>query len=161
MSRAPTLHNHNRHRIAGFFLNSSTLLPHPEKSEKKGKDPGPLSFLSATRSFGRAKSPKQTERSMEVQSPIAEPSSHAPKQTTKVQLERLVAEPGPPSQPPKRSPLCLCCVIEGEDIVFSVDVPASAHVTVLKREIQSERAMGTLQGVGPHILELWKVCVFE
>lgn len=56
------------------------------------------------------------------------------------------------------SSLSLCCIIEDEDIVFLVDVPAQARVTVLKKEIQRERAMDTLQGVGPHILELWKVC---
>ena len=55
--------------------------------------------------------------------------------------------------------MSLCCVIEDEDIVFLVDVPAQARVTDLKKEIQNERAMDTLQGVGPHTLELWKVCV--
>ena len=55
------------------------------------------------------------------------------------------------------SSLCLCCVIEGEDIVFPVDVPAQSRVSALKKEIQSERATDTLQGVDPHILEIWKV----
>jgi hypothetical protein len=57
------------------------------------------------------------------------------------------------------SSLSLCCVIEAEDIVFPVDVPAQARVSALKKEIQRERAMDTLQGVVPHILELWKVGV--
>ena len=55
--------------------------------------------------------------------------------------------------------LYLCCVIEDENIVFLVDVPAQARVTVLKKEIQRERAMGKLQGVDPHTLELWRVSV--
>lgn len=57
------------------------------------------------------------------------------------------------------STLRLCCVIEDEDIVFLVDVPAQARVSALKKEIQRERTLDTLQGVGPHTLELWKVCV--
>ena len=68
-----------------------------------------------------------------------------------------MSEPGPSSQAPMSS-LCLCCVIEDEDIVFLADVPAQARVTVLKKEIQKERAMDTLQGVDPHTLGLWKVC---
>jgi mannose-P-dolichol utilization defect protein 1 len=68
-------------------------------------------------------------------------------------------DPPRPSHAPKMSSLSLCCVIEDEDIVFPVDVPAQARVSALKKEIQRERAMGTLQGVDPHILELWKVCV--
>jgi hypothetical protein len=55
--------------------------------------------------------------------------------------------------------LSLCCVIENEDIVFPVEIPAQARVSTLKKEIQRERSMDTLQGVGPHTLELWKVCV--
>jgi hypothetical protein len=55
--------------------------------------------------------------------------------------------------------LCLCCVIQDEDIAFLVDVPAQARVTALEKEIQLERAMDSLQDVGPHILKLWKVCV--
>ncbi len=57
------------------------------------------------------------------------------------------------------SSLCLCCIIEDENIVLPVDVPAQARVSALKKEIQLERAMDTLQGVDPHTLELWKVCV--
>jgi hypothetical protein len=58
------------------------------------------------------------------------------------------------------SSLSLCSsVIEDEDIVFPVDAPAQARVSNLKKEIQRERPMDTLQGVGPHILELWKVGV--
>ena len=55
------------------------------------------------------------------------------------------------------SSLCLCCIIEDEDIVFPADVPAQARVINLKKEIQRERALDTLRGVDPHILELWKV----
>ena len=55
--------------------------------------------------------------------------------------------------------LSLSCVIENENIVFPVDVLAQARVSDLKKVIQSERDMDTLQGVGPHILELWKVGV--
>lgn len=59
------------------------------------------------------------------------------------------------------SSLCLCCVIEDEDIVFPVDIPTQARVIVLQKDVQSERAMGqdTLRGVSPHKLELWKVRV--
>ncbi len=57
--------------------------------------------------------------------------------------------------------LRLCCVIEDENLVFLVDVPAQADVVDLKKKIQSERALDTLQGVGPHILELWKVCIVD
>jgi hypothetical protein len=53
--------------------------------------------------------------------------------------------------------LRLCCAIEGEGLVFPVDIPAQADVVDLKKKIQSERAMDTLQDVCPHILELWKV----
>src|SRR5260221_11438810 len=81
----------------------------------------------------------------EVQGPITKPSSHTPKQTDPTK------ESG---HAPKMSSLSLCCIIENEDIVFPVDVPAQARVSDLKKEIQRERAMDTLQGVGPHILEL-------
>ena len=57
--------------------------------------------------------------------------------------------------------LRLCCIIEGEKLVFPVDVPAQADVVDLKKAIQSERARGTLQGIDPHILELWKVCILN
>ncbi len=95
----------------------------PEKRKQGGKG---FSFPS----LRGLKSPKQTDRPTEVQSPIA--------------------EPGPSSQ---MSSLCLCCIIEDEDIVFLVDVP------VLKKEIQRERGQSTLQGVDPNMLELFKVCV--
>ncbi len=122
----------------------------PEKNKKGDKDgKGPFSFMSL-----RGKSPKQT-RPTEVKGPIAEHSSQAPKQAERT------TEPGTSLQAPKMSSLCLSCVIEDEDIVFLVDVPAQARVTVLKKEIQRERAMDTLQGVGPHMLELWKVCVLN
>ena len=57
--------------------------------------------------------------------------------------------------------LRLCCVIEGEEIVFPVDIPAQADIVDLKKEIQSERAKDTLQDVGPHTLELWKVPIMD
>ena len=57
--------------------------------------------------------------------------------------------------------LRLCCVIEGENLAFTVDISAQADVVDLKKKIQSERAMDILQGVGPHILELWKVCIVD
>ena len=90
-------------------------------------------------------------RPTEVQGPIAE--SHTPKQT-----ERPKKESGPATE---MSSLSLCCIIEGEDIVFPIDVSAQARVSDLKKVIQLERAMDTLKGVGPHILELWKVGVSD
>ena len=70
-----------------------------------------------------------------------------------------MVHPSSASHAPEMSSLSLCCVIEDEDIAFPVDVPAQARVSTLKKEIQCERAMDTLQGVDPHILELWKVGV--
>lgn len=55
--------------------------------------------------------------------------------------------------------LRLCPIIEDEDIVFPVDVFAQDLVAALKKEIQLQRAMDTLKDVGPHTLELWKVCI--
>jgi Crinkler effector protein N-terminal domain len=54
----------------------------------------------------------------------------------------------------------LNCLIEGEFIIFVVTVGHSCVVSDLK-EIQRERAMGTLKYVGPHTLELWKVSVID
>jgi Crinkler effector protein N-terminal domain len=61
-----------------------------------------------------------------------------------------------PSQDSSRK---LNCLIEGESIVFSVTstVGHDWNVSELKEAIQSERALGTLNGVDPHTLELWKV----
>ena len=87
----------------------------------------------------------------EVQGPIAEPSSHTPKQTDPTNESS--------SHAPEMSSLSLCCIIEDEDIAFSVDVPAQARVFALKKEIQRERGQSTLQGVDPNMLELFKVCV--
>jgi hypothetical protein len=50
-------------------------------------------------------------------------------------------EAGPSSHTPKMSLLSLCCVIENEDIVFPVEIPAQARVSALKKEIQRERAL--------------------
>ena len=52
----------------------------------------------------------------------------------------------------------LCCVIEDEGLVFPVDILAQADIVDLKKKIQSERAMSTLQGIDPHSL---KVCIAE
>jgi hypothetical protein len=49
------------------------------------------------------------------------------------------------------------CVIEGESVVFTVEVSRSLEVGDLKKVIQSERARGSLKNVDPHALELWKV----
>ena len=57
--------------------------------------------------------------------------------------------------------LHLFCVIEGEGLLFPVDIPAQADVSDLKKEIQSERALSSLQGIDPHTLELWKVCIMN
>ena len=64
-----------------------------------------------------------------------------------------------PSVPPLN--LCLSCVIVGEELVFPVDIPTRDHVVDLKKKIQKERADDTLQGVGPHTLELWKVPIMD
>ena len=51
----------------------------------------------------------------------------------------------------------LRCLIEGESVVFPVDVERSIEVGDLKEAIQRKRAPDTLKNVGAHILELWKV----
>jgi hypothetical protein len=51
----------------------------------------------------------------------------------------------------------LLCLIEGESVVFPVEVACSAIVGQLKKVIQAERALGSLKNVDPHALELWKV----
>lgn len=55
----------------------------------------------------------------------------------------------------------LRCVIERESVVFTVTVPRDFEVGDLKKEIQRERALDTLKGVGPHTLELWKVSAVD
>jgi hypothetical protein len=57
--------------------------------------------------------------------------------------------------------LRLCCVIEGEGLVFPVDIPTQDDVVDLKKKIQSERAKDTLQDVDHHTLELWKVPIMD
>ena len=47
----------------------------------------------------------------------------------------------------------LNCLIEGEFTVFVVPVEQNDEVNELKGFIQSERALGTLKDVDPHILE--------
>jgi len=68
--------------------------------------------------------------------------------------------PSGPSSMPSLN-LRLFCIIEGEKRLFPVDIPAQADVSDLKKKIQNERALSTLQGVDPHILELWKVCIIN
>jgi hypothetical protein len=59
--------------------------------------------------------------------------------------------------------LLLFCVIEGDTESFPIGVEgASWHnpkfvVGNLKKRIQEERKEGSLAGVDPHSLELWKV----
>jgi hypothetical protein len=55
----------------------------------------------------------------------------------------------------------LCCLIDGESVVFPVRLSPDCLVGDLKKEIQKERQLDTLKGVGPHILELWKVSVID
>lgn len=57
---------------------------------------------------------------------------------------------------PRNSPMAphkLNCLIEGEYTVFVVPVEQNDEVNELKGFIQSERALGTLKDVDPHILE--------
>lgn len=62
----------------------------------------------------------------------------------------------------------LCCLIEGERIVFEVpipaddrDVPKDVSVSKLKELIYNQRSRGTLRDVDQHTLELWKVCALR
>ena len=57
--------------------------------------------------------------------------------------------------------LRLYCLIEGEDIVFPVAAVCDDEVSDLKISIQKGRAEGTLKGVDPHTLELWKVSAID
>ena len=57
--------------------------------------------------------------------------------------------------------LQLNCLIEGEDKVFTVTAAGDDNVSILKELIQSKRALGTLRGVDPHDLELWKVSAID
>jgi hypothetical protein len=57
--------------------------------------------------------------------------------------------------------LRLKCLIQGEDIVFSVTPGCDDEVSDLKELIQSERALGSLKDVCPHALELWKVSAID
>src|SRR5438309_1788558 len=59
------------------------------------------------------------------------------------------------------SNLRLCCAIEGEGLVFPVDIQTQDDVVDLKKKIQSERARGILRGIDPHSLELWKVSIMD
>ncbi len=55
------------------------------------------------------------------------------------------------------APPLLNCLIEGESNVFPIAVRRDYAVGEFRRVIQEERALDTLEGVGPHTLELWKV----
>ena len=55
----------------------------------------------------------------------------------------------------------LNCLIEGESNVFVVRVWPEDVVSDLRKSIQSKRALDSLQGVGPHTLELWKVSAID
>ena len=57
--------------------------------------------------------------------------------------------------------LHLNCLIEGEAIVFLVDVVRDISVSGLKEVIQSKRTLDSLKDVGPHTLELWKVSAID
>ena len=57
--------------------------------------------------------------------------------------------------------LQLNCLIEGEAIVFLVDVVRDIAVSGLKEAIQSKRILDSLKDVGPHTLELWKVSAID
>ena len=55
----------------------------------------------------------------------------------------------------------LNCLIEGESNIFVVRVWPEDVVSELKESIQSKRALDSLEGVGPHTLELWKVSAID
>jgi hypothetical protein len=57
--------------------------------------------------------------------------------------------------------LRLNCLIKGEDIVFTVTTAGDDNVSNLKEKIQSKRALGSLKGVDPHDLALWKVSAIK
>ena len=57
--------------------------------------------------------------------------------------------------------LLLNCLIQGEDKIFTVTAAGDKNVSFLKKSIQEERVLGTLKGVDPHDLELWKVNVID
>ena len=57
--------------------------------------------------------------------------------------------------------LRLKCLIEGEDIVFSVTAGCNDEVSDLKESIQGKRALGRLKDIDPHTLELWKVSAID
>ncbi|KIJ98266.1 hypothetical protein K443DRAFT_212907 [Laccaria amethystina LaAM-08-1] len=52
--------------------------------------------------------------------------------------------------------LRLNCLIDGEDIVFTVTATGDDNVSDLKKSIQKKRVLGRLKDVDPHTLELWK-----
>jgi hypothetical protein len=62
---------------------------------------------------------------------------------------------------PHDATLRLKCLIEGEDIIFPITAVRDDEVSDLKEAIQSKRALDSLKDVGPHTLELWKVCAIE
>ena len=70
--------------------------------------------------------------------------------------------PAPSSQATSTPSLIrLYCVIEGEGLVFGVDISAQDNVSDLKKKIQIERAKSILRDTDPHSLELWKVSIMD
>jgi hypothetical protein len=55
----------------------------------------------------------------------------------------------------------LRCLIEGESVVFTVEVERSTEFGVLKKVIQAERGLDTLKNVGAHTLTLWQVSAID
>ena len=55
----------------------------------------------------------------------------------------------------------LYCLIEGESIIFPVDVEHNCKVSSLKEAIQSTRKYSILKNVEPHTLRMWKVSGIE
>lgn len=62
---------------------------------------------------------------------------------------------------PSQDSFHLNCLIQGEDIVFLVSVPRDCVVSTLTKKIKKERELDTLGGVGPQMLELWKVSAID
>lgn len=58
--------------------------------------------------------------------------------------------------------LRLNCLIEGEDIAFTINATGDdSNVYDVKKSIQKRRALDTLQDADPHDLELWKVSAID
>jgi Crinkler effector protein N-terminal domain len=59
------------------------------------------------------------------------------------------------------SKLRLNCLIKGESIIFPVTVERDWVVGKLKKKIKKQQELGTLKGIDPHTLELWKVSIID